>query len=97
MFYCKANTPEQAVERAQLFFRGSANVVSVVGGESTDGQISQLRRGAHIVIGTPGRIVDMINTRMLPFRQCSVVILEEVGRMIDMGYEPQVCTCVECV
>jgi hypothetical protein len=71
--------------------------VSVVGGASIHDQAFLLRKGAHIVIGTPGRMNDCLDNRYMVLNQCSYVILDEADRMIDMGFEPQVfpplCLC----
>ncbi len=63
--------------------------VSVVGGTSIHDQAFLLRKGAHIVIGTPGRMIDCLDNRYMVLNQCSYVILDEADRMIDMGFEPQ--------
>ena len=55
-----------------------------------------MRKGAHIVIGTPGRIIDCLTNHYMVLNQCCYVIMDEADRMIDMGFEPQVCVCV-CV
>ena len=67
--------------------------VSVVGGASIHDQAFLLRKGAHIVICTPGRMIDCLDNRYMVLNQCSYVILDEADRMIDMGFEPQVRWC----
>lgn len=64
--------------------------ISIVGGQSIEEQGFQLRNGIEIVIGTPGRIIDCIESNFLVLNQCNYVILDEADRMIDMGFEPQV-------
>ncbi len=64
--------------------------VSVVGGQSIEEQGFILRRGVEIVIGTPGRMVDCIESNYLVLNQCNYVVLDEADRMVDMGFEPQV-------
>jgi ATP-dependent RNA helicase DDX23/PRP28 len=81
----------QIEEEARKFCEFTGDVtVSVVGGASIHDQAFALRKGAHIVIGTPGRINDCLESRFLVLNQCSYVILDEADRMIDMGFEPQV-------
>ncbi|PSN65382.1 DEAD-domain-containing protein [Corynespora cassiicola Philippines] len=62
----------------------------IVGGHSLEEQAHQLSKGAHIVIATPGRLLDCIERRMLVLSQCSYVIMDEADRMIDLGFEDPV-------
>ena len=66
------------------------DTVCVVGGQSIEEQGFRLRKGVHIVIGTPGRLIDCIENNYLVLNQCNYVVLDEADRMIDMGFEPQV-------
>ncbi len=61
-------------------------IVPVYGGVSIDRQIKSLRRGAHIVVGTPGRILDHIDRGTIALDSVSMVILDEADRMLDMGF-----------
>ena len=65
-------------------------VVSIVGGHSLEEQQYSLRNGAEIIIATPGRLVDVIDRRMLVLSQCCYVIMDEADRMIDLGFEEPV-------
>lgn len=60
---------------------------SVVGGQSIQDQGFNLREGVEIVIGTPGRLKDCIESRYLVLNQCNYVVLDEADRMVDMGFE----------
>jgi ATP-dependent RNA helicase DDX23/PRP28 len=51
----------------------------------------QVREGVHVVIGTPGRLLDTIQNAYLVLNQCRYLVLDEADRMIDLGFEPQVC------
>ncbi|RYY35201.1 DEAD/DEAH box helicase, partial [archaeon] len=62
----------------------------VVGGTSIEAQSFTLRAGVDIVIGTPGRLIDVLEQGFLVLHQCAYVVLDEADRMIDMGFEPQV-------
>lgn len=64
--------------------------VSLVGGHSIAGDITNLQEGAEIIIATPGRLVDCIETRVLVLGQCCYIIMDEADRMIDMGFEEPV-------
>lgn len=71
--------------------------VSVVGGQSIEEQGYRLRKGAEIVIGTPGRMIDCIEHNYLVLNQCNYVVLDEADRMVDMGFEPQVIGVLEAM
>jgi superfamily II DNA/RNA helicase len=66
------------------------SVVSVYGGVSMDRQIAALRKGADLVIGTPGRIIDLMERGDLAVDAVEVLVLDEADRMLDMGFMPQV-------
>ncbi|MGL4676870.1 MAG: DEAD/DEAH box helicase [Brevinema sp.] len=61
-------------------------IVPVYGGVSIDRQIKSLKRGAHIVVGTPGRILDHIDRGTISLDGVRMVILDEADRMLDMGF-----------
>lgn len=58
----------------------------VVGGANMGRQIQQIKRGPHVVIGTPGRMKDLIERRVLRLATVSVFVLDEADRMCDMGF-----------
>lgn len=62
----------------------------IVGGQAIQQQAQQVRKGVHIVVGTPGRINDCIEMSYLVLNQCCYVVLDEADRMVDMGFLPQV-------
>jgi ATP-dependent RNA helicase DeaD len=66
-------------------FRG-VRTVSIYGGSSMDRQIEGLRRGAQVVIGTPGRVLDLIRRGELKLDRVNTVVLDEADRMLDMGF-----------
>ena len=61
-------------------------VLPVYGGESINKQIHALAGVVHIVVGTPGRIIDLIERRVLNLSSVKVVVLDEADRMLDMGF-----------
>lgn len=61
-----------------------------VGGSNIGRQISQIQRGPHVVIGTPGRIKDLINRRVLRLASVNTFVLDEADRMCDMGFEKDI-------
>jgi ATP-dependent RNA helicase DeaD len=66
-------------------FRG-VRTVAIYGGSSMDKQIEGLKRGAQVVIGTPGRVLDLIRRGELRLDRVHTVILDEADRMLDMGF-----------
>ncbi|KAG8382083.1 hypothetical protein BUALT_Bualt05G0039600 [Buddleja alternifolia] len=64
--------------------------VCIYGGTSKGPQISSLKSGVDIVIGTPGRIRDLIEMGICQLQEVSFVVLDEADRMLDMGFEPEV-------
>jgi ATP-dependent RNA helicase RhlE len=61
----------------------------LLGGESINRQIQQLRRSPLVVIGTPGRIIDHLQQKTLSLRNVGILVLDEADRMLDMGFAPQ--------
>ena len=61
-------------------------VVTVYGGASMGMQISALRNGANIVVGTPGRVLDLLERRELRLNDLKFVVLDEADVMLDMGF-----------
>ncbi len=57
-----------------------------VGGVNINGQIRQLKRGPHIIIGTPGRLKDLLNRGMIRTDSMDTLVLDEADRMLDMGF-----------
>jgi ATP-dependent RNA helicase DeaD len=64
----------------------NVDVVAIYGGSSMDRQIGALKRGAQVVVGTPGRVLDLIRRRELHLERVKIVILDEADRMLDMGF-----------
>jgi ATP-dependent RNA helicase RhlE len=60
----------------------------VVGGLAEGSQLSALRRGARLVVATPGRLEDFLDRRLISFQTLHVLILDEADRMLDMGFLP---------
>ncbi|KAI0983348.1 hypothetical protein GJ496_003453 [Pomphorhynchus laevis] len=82
---------QQIEEEGQKFGKPlGVKVVSVIGGISREDQGFKLRLGCEIVIGTPGRLVDVLENRYLVLNQCTYVVMDEADRMIDMGFEGDV-------
>ncbi|WP_293694315.1 DEAD/DEAH box helicase [uncultured Agrococcus sp.] len=67
-----------------------ASVVSVYGGKSYDEQIEKLKAGAQIVVGTPGRLLDLAGRRILQLGEVQEMVLDEADKMLDLGFLPDV-------
>ncbi len=61
-------------------------VLPIYGGVSVQNQIRALEKGVHIVVGTPGRIIDHLKRRTLNLASVRIVVLDEADRMLDMGF-----------
>ncbi len=75
-------------------------VVCVYGGTGISEQIAELKRGAEVIVCTPGRMIDMLTAnsgRVTNLRRVTYVVLDEADRMFDMGFEPQVMRIVDNV
>ncbi len=83
-------TRELAIQINEEFFgfRGHLNIYSVccVGGVGINNQISGLRRAHNVVIGTPGRLKDLVDRKALNLSQFGSIVLDEADRMLDMGF-----------
>ncbi len=61
-------------------------IVPIYGGESIERQVRALEGGAQIIVGTPGRIIDLLERGILNLRSVKIVVLDEADRMLDMGF-----------
>ena len=82
----------QACEEIKKFAKYKRNVKTsaVYGGASMEKQIMELKRGANIVIGTPGRVMDHIRRRTLKLDNIRTVILDEADEMLNMGFREDI-------
>lgn len=62
----------------------------VYGGQPKHTQASALRSGIEIVIATPGRLIDFLDSRVTNLKRVTYLVLDEADRMLDMGFEPQI-------
>ena len=85
-----APTRELAVQGQEELFRfgreKGVKVRSVYGGSSIEKQIKALRSGAHIVVGTPGRLLDLIKRKALKLDHVETLVLDEADEMLNMGF-----------
>ncbi|MGL1832641.1 DEAD/DEAH box helicase [Rhodocyclaceae bacterium SMB388] len=84
-------TRELAIQVAEAFLRYAKylpgfNVLPVYGGQSMVVQLRQLKRGAHVVVGTPGRIMDHLERKSLELGSLQAMVLDEADEMLRMGF-----------
>uniref|UniRef100_UPI001357FC0A DEAD/DEAH box helicase n=1 Tax=Cellulomonas citrea TaxID=1909423 RepID=UPI001357FC0A len=65
-------------------------IVQVYGGRAYEPQVEALSRGAEIVVGTPGRMIDLLNQRHMDLSHARTVVLDEADEMLDLGFLPDV-------
>ncbi|KIK57769.1 hypothetical protein GYMLUDRAFT_45959 [Collybiopsis luxurians FD-317 M1] len=89
-----APTRELAVQIQQECTKFGSNSrirnTAVYGGAPKGPQIRDLQRGVEIVIATPGRLIDMLETQKTNLRRVTYLVMDEADRMLDMGFEPQI-------
>ena len=86
-----APTRELAIQVAEAFQRYAAHlkgfhVLPIYGGQDYSTQLRQLKRGAHVVVGTPGRVMDHMRKGTLNLDGLSVLVLDEADEMLRMGF-----------
>ncbi|MCE5268762.1 MAG: DEAD/DEAH box helicase [Planctomycetaceae bacterium] len=77
-------------ECVKLAFGRDIYIVGVFGGKPIRRQVEHLRRGAAIVVGTPGRVLDLIGRGSLVLSDVRFVVLDEADRMLDIGFRPDI-------
>ncbi|MBX9639205.1 MAG: DEAD/DEAH box helicase [Mycobacteriaceae bacterium] len=90
-----APTRELALQVAEAFGRYGAhlkqlNVLPIYGGASYTVQLAGLRRGAHVVVGTPGRVIDHLDRGTLDLSSVDYLVLDEADEMLAMGFSEEV-------
>jgi ATP-dependent RNA helicase DeaD len=77
-------------EFEKLAFGQKARIAAVYGGKPIRGQIEKLQRGVQVVVGTPGRVIDLMGRGALDLRDLWCVVLDEADRMLDIGFRPDI-------
>ncbi|XP_061579246.1 DEAD-box helicase 3 X-linked a isoform X1 [Cololabis saira] len=86
----------QIYDEARKFaYRSRVRPCVVYGGADIGQQIRELERGCHLLVATPGRLVDMMERGKIGLDYCNFLVLDEADRMLDMGFEPQIRRIVE--
>src|SRR6185436_1792985 len=86
-----------AQEVSELGRGRDIRVEAIYGGDSMDRQVAGLRAGAHVVVGTPGRVLDHLRRRTLRFDDVRILVLDEADRMLDMGFAVEMGQIMEYV
>ncbi|MBS4960774.1 MAG: DEAD/DEAH box helicase, partial [Clostridiales bacterium] len=76
--------------RKLLKYKENVRVLPVYGGQPIDRQIMSLKKGAQVVIGTPGRIIDHMRRRTLKMESVQMLVLDEADEMLDMGFREDI-------
>lgn len=84
-------TRELAIQVSEAFHRYAAHltgfhVVPIYGGQAYEGQLRHLRRGVHVVVGTPGRVMDHMRRKSLRLHDIDCLVLDEADEMLRMGF-----------
>jgi ATP-dependent RNA helicase DeaD len=84
-------TRELALQVAEAFLKYAAHlqgfhVLPIYGGQSYQPQLNALRRGVHVVVGTPGRVIDHMNRGTLKLTGLTLLVLDEADEMLRMGF-----------
>ncbi|MCE1254926.1 MAG: DEAD/DEAH box helicase [Anaerolineae bacterium] len=96
-----APTRELAIQVAEaaggMASQSQARILAVYGGQSYQIQTRQLRRGVDVVVGTPGRLLDLINQKELDISQVRYLVLDEADEMLEMGFIEDVETILKLI
>ena len=68
----------------------TTRVIEIYGGKAYEGQLAELAKGADVVVGTPGRLIDLHNQKLIDFTAINYLVLDEADRMLDLGFLPDV-------
>jgi len=88
-------TRELAVQVANEFrkigkYMDGIKIVSVYGGADIKDQINKLKAGAQIIVGTPGRVIDLIDRRVIKLSELKIAVLDEADEMLKMGFREDI-------
>ena len=87
-------TRELAIQVAEDLTLAASNrgtqVVAIYGGKSYEGQVAQIEAGAQLIVGTPGRLIDLSKQKKLDLSKIECMVLDEADEMLDLGFLPDV-------
>ncbi|PTB87677.1 ATP-dependent RNA helicase DbpA [Pseudidiomarina aestuarii] len=83
---------EQVAEAIRTLAKSMANVkvLTLCGGVPARNQIVSLEHGAHVLVGTPGRVLDHANQQRIQFDQIATLVSDEADRMLEMGFQDEI-------
>lgn len=89
----------QIAEQLKIFSRNrnDISVTAVYGGAPIFNQIKSLKKTQHIVIATPGRLLDLINRKAINLSECHTVVLDEADEMLNMGFKEDIDAILESI
>ncbi len=85
-----------AEEMAKIGKQKRIRVLPIYGGQPIDRQIRSLKKGVHVAIGTPGRLIDHLRRRTLNLDKVKIVVLDEADEMLDMGFVEDIESILKC-
>ena len=65
-------------------------ISTVLGGENKHEQFKELRKGVDVIIGTPGRLIDLYKKKAFNFLRTTFIVVDEADKMFGLGFEPQI-------
>jgi len=71
-------------------FKRGVKILPVYGGEGIQHQLRELKRGVHIIVGTPGRVMDHMQRGSISFDQVKMIVLDEADEMLNMGFREDI-------
>lgn len=87
-------TRELAIQAEEVYKKLGKNIglrtALLIGGASMNNQIKDLKKNPHVLIVTPGRLIDHLQQKTTDLRDVKVLVLDEADRMLDMGFAPQI-------
>jgi superfamily II DNA/RNA helicase len=87
-------TRELAVQVAEDLELAASNrstqIAAIYGGKAYEGQVAQIKAGAQVVVGTPGRLIDLAKQKLLDLGKIKFMVLDEADEMLDLGFLPDV-------
>lgn len=90
-----AEQVSQAIRKLACFIP-NVKIVNLSGGMPMRAQLDSLRHGAHIIVGTPGRILKHLKNKSLDLTQLRTLVLDEADRMLDMGFLDDITQIISC-
>ena len=88
---------EQVTQEIRRLARAEDNIkiLTLCGGSTMRPQLASLEHGAHVVVGTPGRIIDHLERQSLQLEALNTLVLDEADRMLDMGFADDIATAIQ--